>query len=465
MSRQELDNHWVPHIVALPNLSKHDRKQVAALDYRQEFGISPNVTVFCRHGGSGTFDIPWVQDAVCEVAKEHGENVHFIFLGTTPWGDCTQRFNIHFIPETPSTIVKEAYFRACNVMIHGRSDGEMFSMAIAESSVHNLPIITTLIRGTPLQPVVLKGKAFVYQNQDSLINHLMTFIARGVPKNVNYNAYEEYSPKAVMERFSRIFIEGPLNKTYLNPGSNECFGYYGNDITEIAEVLQKNETSGAKIELKFAGVIARPGSAKKKLQQSQKRKPRSSPSENRVKHGSIKKVPKKATPSISKQSSTKHRKESPSQRKDNAAKRSAQHDVERDVQHTNVESFGTNQQSKYTDIPPSILEQQQQQQNSIRTTKQLQHLHQQKAYRARGGAPKSPMVGGDMQQVYKTKEQMNAQSKMERKVVYQNSGNIRGQEELHTPTVYRSNGRAGGTITKRPNSNSVGTARSNRYPQ
>ena len=251
VKEQRLDNHWVPHIVTLPTLNTTEVKLVRDLDYRKQYDIADNVTVFCRHGGSGTFDIPWVQQTVCQIAKQYRQNVHFIFLGTRPWAQCTQRKNIHFIPETSSIVIKEAYFKACSAMLHGRSDGEMFSMAIAESSIHNLPIITKLVGGTPKQPVVLKHKAFIYENKTSLIAILEEFILNGIPKNVNYNAYEEYGPSAVMERFSRVFIEGPLNKTFLNPVTKECYKYFPSDITAITNILRQNETTDKIIKPKF----------------------------------------------------------------------------------------------------------------------------------------------------------------------------------------------------------------------
>ncbi len=257
LPKEQLDKHWVPHIVSLPTLNETEVDLVEKLDYRKHYDIADNVTVFCRHGGSGTFDIAWVQDTVCQIAKQHHHNVHFIFLGTRPWAACTQRNNIHFVPETSSVIVKEAYFKACNAMLHGRSDGEMFSMAIAESSVHNLPVITKLIDGTPKQPVVLKNKAFIYEDKSSLIAILDDFILNGVPKNGSFNAYEEYGPHAVMERFSRIFIEGPLNKTYLDPAADECYGYFPSDITDITEIFQKNETGDIVINVKFSGVVTK----------------------------------------------------------------------------------------------------------------------------------------------------------------------------------------------------------------
>jgi hypothetical protein len=169
---------------------------------------------------------------------------------------------MHFIPETTSIVVKEAYFKACDVMIHGRKDGEMFSMAIAEASIHNIPVMTTLIPGTPLQPVVLQNKAFLYSNRESLLKQFKHFITQGVPKDRNFNAYEEYSPKNVMERFSRIFIEGPLHhKTYLDPKKLECYDYFEDDIQAINAVIQ-NKTELSKfatstssiLKVKFVGI-------------------------------------------------------------------------------------------------------------------------------------------------------------------------------------------------------------------
>lgn len=94
-------------------------------------------------------------------------------------------------------------------MVHARLEGEMFSMALAEASIRNIPIITSEVRKTPRQPVVIEKKAFMHYDRESLKAHLLKFADEGVPPG-DYNAYRSFSPENVMARFNKVFIEGPM---------------------------------------------------------------------------------------------------------------------------------------------------------------------------------------------------------------------------------------------------------------
>lgn len=81
LSAQQLDESWVPHIVQIPTLSAIEQEEVQKLDFRKKYKISSNATVFCRHGGDDTFNIPYAHEAVCQVANQRPQT-HFLFLGT-----------------------------------------------------------------------------------------------------------------------------------------------------------------------------------------------------------------------------------------------------------------------------------------------------------------------------------------------------------------------------------------------
>ena len=223
LSPEQLDRSWVPHIVAKPSLSEAAVSRVQAIDFRRKFNISRTALVFCRHGGDSTFDIPYAREAVCELVQEYGPaQLHFIFLGTKQWGACssTNHPQVHFIPATYSIVKKEAYFRSCDVMYHARKGGEMFSVAIAEASVRNIPVITEDV--PPQQPVTLAGKSFLYKSKSDLLSICRNLLEKGVPPG-NYNGYEEFSPQNVMARFSRVFIEEPLQRRRQGKrGPREC---------------------------------------------------------------------------------------------------------------------------------------------------------------------------------------------------------------------------------------------------
>jgi hypothetical protein len=88
-------------------------------------------------------------------------------------------------------------------MIHARTMGETFGLAVAEFSLKNKPIITTLM-GDLEHITILKEKAIIYNDKNSLIN-----IFRNIKtiKNTHedWNAYTDYTPEKIMLKFKEIF--------------------------------------------------------------------------------------------------------------------------------------------------------------------------------------------------------------------------------------------------------------------
>ena len=146
LSVEQLRDSWVPHMVVPPLPSTETSENSTT---RHNLGIQRSSLVFCAHGGKGSFNLHYARQAVCKIALTKKENVHFIFLGIAAWHNgCHERnsepfpSNIHFLPGTASTVVKDAYFGSCDLMLHGRSEGETFGLAVAEMSVRNKPVIT-----------------------------------------------------------------------------------------------------------------------------------------------------------------------------------------------------------------------------------------------------------------------------------------------------------------------------------
>lgn len=143
--RPGFTNLHVPYMITTPdpNFVKQSKDE---LKLREKYNISKEALVICRHGGSLTFQVKFVLEAICILSRKYvnTNQLHFLFLGTKKWNDCTtdnKITNIHFMESTSSDIVKEAYFSECDVMLHARSDGETFGVAIAEASVRNIPVL------------------------------------------------------------------------------------------------------------------------------------------------------------------------------------------------------------------------------------------------------------------------------------------------------------------------------------
>lgn len=191
-------------------------------DLRAALGIPRNATVFGRHGGFTTFDVPYVPPAICEYAKAHPQ-VYFVMMNTpricAP-GDTPP--NVHHLPPTSSDERKSRFIRTCDAMIHARKFGETFGLAVAEFSVHNKPVITCSVVLDPRNPFVagpdrmhldvLSNRALLYHDKASFTLQLDQF-DRYDARRRDWNAYRAYAPDTVMATFARVFLNGSQCRT------------------------------------------------------------------------------------------------------------------------------------------------------------------------------------------------------------------------------------------------------------
>jgi len=105
---------------------------------------------------------------------------------------------------------------SCDAMLHARSGGETFGLAVAEFSIKNKPIITwgpgqNIIAGRYYDDAhldMLGDKAIVYSNADELHNILMNFDTT-IMSTKKWDMYSEsYSPEVVMRNFENVFLGG-----------------------------------------------------------------------------------------------------------------------------------------------------------------------------------------------------------------------------------------------------------------
>ena len=98
------------------------------------------------------------------------------------------------------------YFSACDILLHARKDGETFGLAVAEFSVCNKPVITYINSKDRKHILILGNKGFYYQDKRALKFIVSNFIFSGIPK-VDYNAYKNFPPKIVMQKFKKTFVD------------------------------------------------------------------------------------------------------------------------------------------------------------------------------------------------------------------------------------------------------------------
>lgn len=182
----------IPHIVYLPECSEN---------WRDKLNIPKNSIVIGRHGGYHQFNMPIVHNAIKEFLKTTTSDVYFLFLNTNQFYIHPRIIYINKIQDDP--IEKSKFINTCDAMIHGRGEGEMFSLAIGEFSIKNKPIITCPC-GDIGHVNILQDKGIYYHSKQNLID-IFRNIRELIGSKQDWNAYGKYTPNYVMSLFRDIF--------------------------------------------------------------------------------------------------------------------------------------------------------------------------------------------------------------------------------------------------------------------
>jgi glycosyltransferase involved in cell wall biosynthesis len=233
---------WVPHMVSLSDEDEDLRtdaegRELVVGNRWSEVSIPRDATVFGRHGGDDSFDIPWVQKAVVEIAKKNPD-IWVLFLNTRKFQGAATLPNIRFLPATADPILKRKFLNTCDAMLHGRMRGETFGLSCLEFAMLGKPVLT--YAGSPERAhlEILGDAAVTYQNAEELkqlLRHPASVIrhltirgqrtedggrrAEADPQPATNNQepahsseasdsrFKQYQPEAVMKKFERVFLK------------------------------------------------------------------------------------------------------------------------------------------------------------------------------------------------------------------------------------------------------------------
>jgi hypothetical protein len=184
-------NPWVPHMINLP---KEDG------DFREELSIPINDIVIGRYGNYGSFDIPFVYEAIKNILSKRNDII-FLFANTKPF---YTHPNIIYVKPLADLVEKVKFINTCDAMLHARYRGETFGIACGEFSVRNKPVFTYGLSPETNHIEILKDKAILYNNESQLIKALNNFLPS--PER-NWDMYSEnFNPNAVMQKFKTVFL-------------------------------------------------------------------------------------------------------------------------------------------------------------------------------------------------------------------------------------------------------------------
>lgn len=190
MSNKQID--YVPHIVDLPKTKQ--------INFREKLGIDKDKIVIGRIGGLHQLDIPFVLETIASFAYKN-PNYIFVFVNTFKFVNLP---NIIFIDPIIDEQEKTDFILSCDAMIHGRSDGESFGLAICEGLFHNKPVFCFNGGRDKHHITLLKDSGLLYNNSVELYNMLLNV-------KTYHDSYskiiQKFNPQTVMEKFKKVFLD------------------------------------------------------------------------------------------------------------------------------------------------------------------------------------------------------------------------------------------------------------------
>jgi len=196
----------VPHII-----TQYDTNE----NLRNVLNIPNEAFVFGRHGGSDTFDIPFVKNVISFILTNH-TNIYFIFAVRPDILSDINHPRLIFIKPFTDSKIKRMFINTCDAMIHACSLGESFGISILEFCKANKPVITFTgkLQGVPfynnqhlknLQVYTTNNKCYTYNDPESLLNLLINF--KQLPQLININSVcDDFTPEKVINKFNEIFL-------------------------------------------------------------------------------------------------------------------------------------------------------------------------------------------------------------------------------------------------------------------
>jgi len=180
-----------PHMVTVPECDEN---------IKNELNIPEDAIVFGRYGGTESFDIKFVHDAIKNIVNSRND-IYFLFMNTNVF---YEHKNIIYLPGNADMIYKRKFINTCDALIHARERGETFGLTCGEFSICKKPVITWGGSKEREHLIILKDKAVIYNSKQEVYNIFETFTKNKY--DVNENGYMFYNPENVMKIFDKVCL-------------------------------------------------------------------------------------------------------------------------------------------------------------------------------------------------------------------------------------------------------------------
>jgi glycosyltransferase involved in cell wall biosynthesis len=186
-----IETHSLPHIC--------EKLPEPKYSLREKLNIDDSCTVFGYYGGSTEFNIEFVKEVIRRIVAERND-LKFIFMNVNKFVDHP---SVIFLDGSYDLYEKSSFVNACDAMIHARSGGETFGLAVSEFALSNKPVITYELSGERSHIEILGERGIYYKGFEDLydiFNNLKNYI-----KYDDYNKpYLQFSPELIMEKFNKL---------------------------------------------------------------------------------------------------------------------------------------------------------------------------------------------------------------------------------------------------------------------
>lgn len=185
---------FVPHVVSLPEPTEN---------VREKLGIPNDAFVFGRYGGEDQFDISFVKEAIVEFV-EANKSAWFVFFNTIPFADHPR---IKFYSGFSDMQLKANVVYSCDAMIHARTMGESFGLALCEFLYGNKPVLAWNGGNDRHHIDILRDTDMMYADKSDLLKKMHSMMSGNIPINIK-TLVERFSPQSVMKKFDEVFLKG-----------------------------------------------------------------------------------------------------------------------------------------------------------------------------------------------------------------------------------------------------------------
>lgn len=188
-----IDTHSLPYIC--------EKLPEPKYNLRERLNISVSDTVFGCHGGATEFNIEFVKEAIRQTVNQRND-VKFIFMNINKFVDHP---SVVFLDGTYDLHEKSAFVDTCDAMIHARSGGETFGLAVSEFSLSNKPVLTYELSGERCHIEILGERGIYYKGFEDVF-HMVNNLKDYVKYNDYYQPYLQFAPEIIMNKFNNFLI-------------------------------------------------------------------------------------------------------------------------------------------------------------------------------------------------------------------------------------------------------------------